>query len=148
MSGYKLIKATILDATFEERIVMVDGMESQIGLVCLTVRDMEDDSVFTKSLTDHDICDIIGQPNRAFSPLELIRITEHLKRHEGTFDLVVKNGSQIVTNDMIKAHAPGDLVAEKAAGHISFDKDKVGRAQSTRRRTRRANGETKKNAEK
>lgn len=148
MSGYKLIKATILDAMFEERLIEVNGMENPIGMVYLTVRSLEDDAVFTKYLTTEDICEIIEQPNRSFSHLELIRITEYLKRYEGTFDLVVKVGSQRVTNDMIKARAPGDLGENATANRVSFDKEQVGRAQSSRRRSRRTTGETKKNAQK
>lgn len=101
-----------MDATFADKFVDTHNGSQFVGSVEVTLRDLETDNIYIKQLTEQDLSDITGV-DRGFSPLELIRIAEYIRQFSQPVSMFVKEGSQIVTNDMIVANAIATLNGEE-----------------------------------
>ncbi|MBS1722397.1 MAG: hypothetical protein JSS66_05260 [Armatimonadetes bacterium] len=97
----KTIDAVVLESMLNERFVEDPNGDRVVSFITVTLRDLTDDRVYTKDLDEEDLCELAGV-DREFSPLELIRVAEHLRQYHTPVSIVVDDTSQFITNDMVK----------------------------------------------
>lgn len=139
--AHKTIKAVIVDATFSEAYVDTPNGEQFAGSIELQIRDVVSDNIYIKKLTEADLCQISGI-EKSFSPLEIIRVAEHLRRFTQPIELDVDDRTHLISNAMIigeqeKAEHVADVPRKKSGigkGNFGFDPKQAGEAMASRKR--------------
>jgi hypothetical protein len=139
--AHKTIKAVIIDAMFSEAYVETPSGEQFLGSIELQIRDIASDDIYIKKLTEADLCEISGI-DKAFSPLEIIKVAEHLRRFTQPIELDVDDRTHLISNAMIK----GDTVTKEppattvrknrpaTKSNFGFSPEKAGEAMASRKR--------------
>lgn len=140
--AHKTIKAVIVDAMFAEAYVDTPyGGEQFVGSIELQIRDIASDDIYIKKLTEADLCEISGI-DKAFSPLEIIKVAEHLRRFTQPVEIDVDDRTHLISNSMIigtdtvteQPVAPVRKKAPVAKPNFGFNPEKVGEAMASRKR--------------
>jgi len=139
--AHKTIKAVIVDAMFAEAYVDTPRGEQFVGSIELQIRDIASDDIYIKKLTEADLCEISGI-DKAFSPLEIIKVAEHLRRFTQPIELDVDDRTHLISNAMIKGgvateEAPPTPVRKKppvTKPNFGFNPEKAGEAMASRKR--------------
>jgi len=124
----KTIQAVIVDATISETFNKTPYGEQFVSAVELQLRDIETDKIYIKNLTDAYLCEITGI-EKTFSPLEIIKIAEHLRRFTQPLELRVDDATRLITNDMI-------TMTDEAVDIQSEDTEEKKKKPAKARRTR------------
>lgn len=140
--AHKTIKAVIVDAMFAEAYVDTPRGEQFVGSIELQIRDIASDNIYIKKLTEADLCEISGI-DKAFSPLEIIKVAEHLRRFTQPIELDVDDQTHLISNAMITrgravaeepSTAPTRAKTPVAKPNFGFNPEKAGEAMASRKR--------------
>lgn len=140
--AHKTIKAVIVDAMFAEAYVDTPRGEQFVGSIELQIRDIASDDIYIKKLTESDLCEISGI-DKSFSPLEIIKVAEHLRRFTQPIELDVDDRTHLISNAMITGEntvveePPAVAPARKPRAvkpNFGFDPEKAGEAMASRKR--------------
>lgn len=93
-----------MDAMFTESYIETQQGEQFVGSIELQIRDIENDNIYIKKLTESDLCEITGI-DKNFSSLEIIKVAEHIRRFTQPIELIVDDKTHLITNAMIKANS-------------------------------------------
>lgn len=100
----KTITAVIVDASFSESFTETSYGEQFVASVELQISDVDTGQIYVKKLTDADLCDITNI-EKTFTPLEIIKIAEHLRKFTQPIELIVDDKTHLISNEMIKMGA-------------------------------------------